>query len=216
MTGDLLKIELRDGTDYSSTSVVEFLPPLLDEFLTDYPELPLLLQGDSGFAKPELYGQCETHRVSYVIRLRENSTLRALASDQLIHRYMFLVTNMDSAPEELIRFYCKRGSMENFIKESKNGFDFAAVSSASKTVNANRLQIHALAYSIFNWFKRLALPAKMRKQQIDTICLKLLKIAARAVHSARYITFKLCSSCPYKDEFYETLENIRGFQLQLE
>ena len=45
---------------------------------------------------------------------------------------------------------------------------------------------------------------------------ELLKIAAKTVHSARYITFKLCSSCPYKDEFYETLENIRGLQPQLE
>lgn len=79
-----------------------------------------------------------------------------------------------------------------------------------------RLQIHALAYNIFNWFKRLVLPAKICKQQIDTIRLKLLKIAAKAVHSARYITFKLCSSCPYKDEFYETPENIHGLQPQLE
>jgi hypothetical protein len=38
--------------------------------------------------------------------------------------------------------------------------------------------------------------------------LKLLKIAAKVIHSARYITFKLCSSCPYKNEFYETLSNI--------
>ena len=37
MTGDLLKIELRNGTDYSSTGVVDFLQPLLNEFLTDYP-----------------------------------------------------------------------------------------------------------------------------------------------------------------------------------
>lgn len=69
-----------------------------------------------------------------------------------------------------------------------------------------RIIVHALAYNIFNWFKRMALPVKMRKQQIDTIRLKLLKIAAKALHSARYITFKLCSSCPYKSEFYETLE----------
>ena len=162
-----------NGTDYSSTGVVEFMQPLLDEFLTDYPELPLLLRGDSGFAKPEIYDQCETNGVSYVIRLKENSTLRALASDidecltettrndmvsyavsygeflyqagswkhprrvvckvekptdQLIHMYTFIVTNMDSAPEELIKLYCKRGSMENFIKESKNGFDKCASS----------------------------------------------------------------------------------------
>ena len=145
---------------------------------------------------------------AYVICLKENSTLRALASeieerltdttrhdmisyavcyggflykagtwkyphrvvckvekptDQLIHRYTFIVTNMDSAPEELVRFYCKRGSMENFIKESKNGFVFTAVSSSSKIVNVNRLQIHALAYNIFHWLKRLVLPAKMRR-----------------------------------------------------
>lgn len=106
--------------------------------------------------------------------------------------------------------------MENFIKKSKNGFDFSAVSSSSKIVNANRLQIHALAYNLFNWFRRLALPVKMRKQRIDTIRLKLLKIAAKVVHSARYITFKLCSSCPYKGEFYETLKNIRNLQVKLE
>ena len=34
--------------------------------------------------------------------------------------------------------------------------------------------------------------------------------------SARYITFKLCSSCPYKNEFYETLSNIGKLNVQLE
>lgn len=261
ITGDLLKIQLRNGTDYSSTGVVEFLQPLLDEFGKDYPDIPLLLRADSGFTKPELYEQCETNGISYVIRLKNNGVLLGLAASvedelmektkddkvsyavaygefyyqasswkyprrvvckvekpigQFIHMFTFIVTNMDAEPEQLIRFYCKRGSMENFIKESKNGFDFGAVSSSSKIVNANRLQIHALAYNIFNWFKRLALSANMRKQQIDTIRLKLLKIAAKVVHSARYITFKLCSSCPYKKEFYETIENIKLLDPKLE
>ena len=106
--------------------------------------------------------------------------------------------------------------MENFIKESKSGFDFAAVSSHSKAVNAKRMRIHIFAYNLFNWFRRLVLPANIRKQQVDTIRLKLIMIAARAVHSARYITFKLCSSCPYKKEFYKTLENIQQPTVQLE
>lgn len=71
-------------------------------------------------------------------------------SGQLVHMFTFIVTNMDSSPEELIHFYCKRGTIENFIKESKNGFDFAALSSFPKVVNANRLHVHALAYNIFN------------------------------------------------------------------
>ncbi len=127
---------------------------------------------------------------------------------QMIHRNTFVVTNMDSSPEILIRFYCKRGQMENFIKECKAGFDMEYVSSSSQIVNANRVQIHALAYNLFNWFRRLTLPEKMKKDRIDTVRLRLLKIAARIVRSARYVVFKLCSSCPFQTEFYETLRNI--------
>ena len=135
---------------------------------------------------------------------------------RLAHMYTFLVTNMDMEPYQIIQFYCGRGRMENFIKEGKSGFGFAAVSSHSKAVNANRMRIHVLAYNLFNWFRRLALPANMRKQQVDTIRLKRIKIAARAARSARYITFKLCSICPYKKEFYKTLENIQQLTVQLE
>ena len=51
--------------------------------------------------------------------------------------------------------------------------------------------------------------------QVDTIRFKRLKIAAKLVRSARYLTFKLCSHCPYKNEFYEILEHICGLK-QLE
>ena len=175
ITGDLIKIHLRDGVAYSCTGVTDFLQPILDEYLNDYPTIHLLLRGDSGFATPDLYKQCEENGTSYVIRL-----------------------------------------MENFIKESKSGFDFSAVSSHNRIVNANRVQVHALAYNIFNWFRRLVLSAKMRKQRIDTVRLKLLKIATKVVHSARYITFKLSSSCPYKEEFYDTLSAIGKLNVQLE
>ena len=167
ITGDLIKIQLRDGATYSCTGVTNFLQPILDEYLNDYPTIHLLLRGDSGFATPDLYKQCEENGTSYVIRL-----------------------------------------MENFIKESKSGFDFSAVSSHNRIVNANRVQVHALAYNIFNWFRRLVLSAKMRKQRIDTVRLKLLKIATKVVHSARYITFKLCSSCPYGKCFKDILNTL--------
>jgi hypothetical protein len=259
ITGDLIKIELRDGAVYSSKGVVDFMQPILDEYNDDYPTIPLLLRGDSAFATPKLYEQCEENGVSYVIRLKENGRLHKLAGEvvdklssatkhnkvdyaveygeflyqadswdyprrvvckvekpanQFTYLYTFIVTNMDSEPYQLIKLYCKRGALENYVKEAKNGFDFASVSSFTKIVNANRLQLHSLAYNIFNWFKRLVLPFKMRKQQIDTIRLKLLKVAAKVVRSARYITFKLCSSCPYKSEFYETLENIGKLQIE--
>ena len=81
MTGDLLKIALRDGNVYSSNGVVEFLQPLLNEFAENCPDIPLFLRGDSGFATPELYRQCEENGISYAIRLKENRILRELAAD---------------------------------------------------------------------------------------------------------------------------------------
>jgi hypothetical protein len=123
---------------------------------------------------------------------------------------------VDHRYENLIRFYCKRGKMENFIKECKSGFDMGYVSSSSQIVNANRVQIHALAYNLFNWFRRLTLPETMKAERVDTLRLQLLKIAGRIVHSARYVFFKLCSHCPFEREFYETLSNIHRFQPLLE
>lgn len=260
MTGDLLKAELRDGTHYCSKDADQFMIPLLQEYRTKYPSLPLYLRGDSGFASPDLYSACEENDCKYAIRLKINQTLLTLAEDkaddlrratkdnmvdyavtygefeyqagtwshprrvvfkiekpvnQMVFLYTFVVTTMGSEPYQILQFYCGRGKMENFIKEGKEGFDFCGVSSKTKLVNANRLQLHMLAYNLFNWFRRLALAARMRKLRIDTIRLKLLKIAARVVHSARYTTFKLCSSCAYKSEFFETLRNIRQLQPQL-
>jgi hypothetical protein len=258
LTGDLLKAELRDGNVYTSNGAVEFIKPLLLEYMDQYPGTDVYLRGDSGFADPKLFDLLEHNGCSYAIRLKANTTLYKEAAyltdelnhltahnkvdyavcygefyyqagsweyprrvvvkaekptDQLTYLYTFIVTNMELKPEKLIQFYCNRGRMENFIKESKNGFDFDSMSSHSKIVNANRLQISVLAYNLFNWFRRFVLPLKMRKLQVDTIRLKLLKIASRIVRGARYITFKLCSSCPYKKEFYETLENICKLQI---
>lgn len=261
MTGDLLKAELRPGAMYCCNGAAAFMKPLMEEYLTNYPETALFLRGDAGFASDELYSLCETHGTSYAIRMKVNPVLKKLASEldselydltqqdtisyaavygefeyrakpwdyprrivckiekpygEMIHMYTFVVTNMDSSPEDLIRFYCKRGLMENFIKECKNGFDMSYVSSSKQIVNANRVQIHALAYNLFNWFRRLALPEKLRKDRIDTLRLKLLKIAVKVVRSARYVFFKLCSHCPFEAEFQETLVNIRRLQPMLE
>lgn len=57
---------------------------------------------------------------------------------------------------------------------------------------------------------------KMSKNLIDTVRLKLLKIAVKVIHSGRYIKFKLCSRCPYKEEVFETLRNIWELAVQLE
>lgn len=211
LTGDLLKAELRDGTQYCSKDSGNFMIPLMQEYRQKHPSLPLYLRGDSGFAAPELYEACEDNDCKYAIRLKENNILLELCSDadaalyratidnaidyaitygefeyqagswsaprrvvfkiekpadQIIHMYTFVVTTMEIEPYQILQFYCGCGNMENFIKEAKSEFDFNAVSSHARLVNANRLQVHALAYNLLNWFCRIVLSAKLKKLRL--------------------------------------------------
>ena len=194
MTGDLIKIQLRDGTQYSCTGVVDFLQPVLDEYLHDYPEIPILLRGDSGFSTPDLYKQCEENGTSYVIRLKENGILRGKASD--------LVDELDEITRNnKVDYAVVYG--EFMYKAKSWPYERRVVCKVEKPENQ---MVYMYTFVVTN----------IRKQRIDTVRLKLLKIAAKVVHSARYITFKRCSSCPYKNEFYETLSNIGKLNVQLE
>ena len=253
ITGDLLRIELRNGTEYCSNNVVEFMKPLFEEFTQKYKFTNLFLRGDSGFAAPELYKQCEDHGCQYAIRLKQNSVLTNKAAglakeldvitkddkvsyacvlgefqyaanswdkerrvickietpqNSIMYQSTFIVTTIHDPPEWVVKYYCKRGTMENYIKEGKNGFDFSAVSSSSMIVNSNRLQLHAIAYNIINWMRRLVFPDTMQDATIDTIRLRLIKIASRIIRHAHKLVFKLCSSCPYKYEFFKIMDNI--------
>ena len=75
---------------------------------------------------------------------------------------------------------------------------------------------HALAYNIFNWFRRLALSANMRKQRIDTVRLKLMKIAAKVVPQQDISHSNCVATAHIKKEFYETLSNIGKLNVQFE
>ena len=225
LTGDLLRAALYDGTDYCSKDSAEFMKPLISEYKKNYPSIQRFARADSGFATPELYDLFEDNDVTYGEFMYKAASWRherrvifkiEKPTNQFTFMYTFVVTNMELEPYQVISYYCNRGRMENFIGECKDGFDFASVSSKSKVVNANRLQLHTLVYNIFNLFRRLVLPEEMRKHLIDTVRLKLLKVATKIVHSGRYIKFNLCSSCPYKDEVFQVFENIWQLKVQLE
>lgn len=134
---------------------------------------------------------------------------------QMIYMYTFVVTSMKSEAQQLIKAYCKRGTMENFIKEGKNEFGFNHVSSQSMTVNANRFLIHALAYNIFNLFRRFVMSKRLRNCNANTIRMAIFKIAGKIVNKSRYKYFKLCSNCVHKNDFIETYINLQQLCVQL-
>ena len=50
----------------------------------------------------------------------------------------------------------------------------------------------------------------------DSAVFRYMIMAGYFEDDARYITFNLCSSCPYKEEFYDTLSAIGKLDVQLE
>jgi hypothetical protein len=127
---------------------------------------------------------------------------------EFLFQFTFIVTNMTLQPRNVIRFYFQRGHMENFIKEAKNGFACGTLSSTDFESNAMKLQLAMLAYNFNNWFRRLCLPKTMNPSRMETLRTKLIKIAGKLVYSGRYWTWKLCSSCVYREAFIQTLQNI--------
>ena len=54
------------------------------------------------------------------------------AANELIFHHEFIITNLSNAvsAEQVYQTYWKRGTMENFIKEAKNGFFFDTTDSS--------------------------------------------------------------------------------------
>ncbi len=57
--------------------------------------------------------------------------------------------------------------------------------------NEVRLQLHALAYNLGNFMRKLALPKAVERWSLTTLREKLIKIGAKVVRHGRYITFQL-------------------------
>src|SRR6516165_10277362 len=110
----------------------------------------------------------------------------------------FLVVNVPGDPRELYEeVYCQRGDMENRIKEQQLDLFAGRTSCHRFLANQFRLLLSAAAYVLVQALRRTALAGTaLARAQVGTIRLRLLKVAARVVVSARRVVFHLASSYP--------------------
>lgn len=256
-TGDFLKAQLRPGNVYTSNGVVEFIQPLIEHYIEHFPEIILFIRADSGFAVPALYDLCEKESVSYIIRLKSNAILQALAEElhpssvitdisktecyfeetiyqakswskprrviiqsvrpagELLFTHSFFVTNLGEtfSPQTIVHSYQKRGTMENYIKEAKDGFGLDQMKSHAFQVNEARMMISLLAYNFTNWLRTLTFPKEQKGMQIATIRTRIVKVASKLVESGRSFYFKLSSSFVYQRFFWDVLTRIQKLQI---
>src|SRR4051812_13903068 len=81
--GHLITAILRPGNVHGSRFVVLVLRRLLRKLRAAWPDIPVEIRADSGFAIPRLYAWCEANAVDYTIGLIPNPVLERMAAPLL-------------------------------------------------------------------------------------------------------------------------------------
>ena len=105
-------------------------------------------------------------------------------------------------------FYNQRGKAEQYIKEGKYAIRWTRLSCRRFRDNADRLQLHALAYNLGNFMRTLALPKEVEHRSLTTLREKLVKIGAKVVRHGRYVTFQLAEMAVPRGLFRKILSLI--------
>ena len=111
-------------------------------------------------------------------------------------------------PENVVAFYNKRGTCEQWIKEGKGAIRWTRLSCRSFAANAVRLQLHALAYNLGNFLRTLATSEPIKDWSLTSLKQKLIKIGAKVVSHGRYVAFQMAEVAIPKNLFADILRMI--------
>jgi hypothetical protein len=108
----------------------------------------------------------------------------------------FVVTTRTQAPEDLYGFYVRRGQSENRIKDLKVHMKADRLSCHRFMANQFRLLLHACAYWLMDALRRKLIERGMRRIQLDTLRLRLIKIGGRVRELLTKIRLHLATGQP--------------------
>ena len=93
---------------------------------------------------------------------------------------------MSLPSRSVVRFYNKRGTAEQWIKEGKQATHWTRLSCHRFRANEVRLQLSVLAYNLGNLWRRLGLPQRIKSWSLTSLKHRLMKTGGRLVKHARY------------------------------
>jgi Transposase DDE domain group 1 len=109
----------------------------------------------------------------------------------------FVVTSKESEePSKLYDWYVKRGEAEGWIKDFKRALKADRLSCHRFFANQFRLLLHAAAYWLLDALRRRLVEAGVRRMQLDTLRLSLVKIGGRVRELTTKVRLHLASGHP--------------------
>jgi len=132
---------------------------------------------------------------------------------ELFPRVGFIVTNMTLPSRAVVRFYNKRGTAQQWIKEGKQAVKMTRLSCHRFRSNEVRLWLSVIAYNLGNLWRRLVLPQRIENWSLTSLQQRLVKTGGRLVKHARYYWLLLAESHLTKRLFGSMLRRIAGLSL---
>ncbi len=105
---------------------------------------------------------------------------------ELFPRVGFIVTTLEADSRAVVRFYNKRGTAEQWIREGKQAVKMTRLSCHRFRANEVRLWLSVIAYNLGNLWRRLGLPKRIDTWSLTSLQQRLVKTGGRLVHHARY------------------------------
>ena len=137
---------------------------------------------------------------------------RAIIKAEWLHKganRRFVVTNLPGSPEHLYDFYTERGgTCEVRIDELKNGLKADRLSCHRFIANQFRLFLHMAAYYLVQRFREALAKTAFATMHIQQLRLRVLKIGAQVLQSARRLWFRLAGGYPWKEIFTRAHERL--------
>lgn len=108
----------------------------------------------------------------------------------------FVVTSRSDQPTHLYDWYIRRGEAEGWIKDFKRALKADRLSCHRFFANQFRLILHAAAYWLLDAVRRKLVEAGVRRMQLDTLRLLLIKIGGRVRQLLTKVCLHLASGHP--------------------
>jgi hypothetical protein len=179
----------QEGIDYTIALITnarleELAAPLLEEAQERYEvhqrKVKLLSEG-----RYQALSWDRERRIIYKAEVMEEGT-----------NTRFLVTNKSDGPKELYNHYTERGETENRIKDLKLALKADRLSCHRFLANQFRLLLHAAAYWLMDTLRKELTEAGVRRMQLDTLRLSLIKIGGRVRELLTKVRLHLASGHP--------------------
>ena len=132
---------------------------------------------------------------------------------ELFPRVGFIVTNLEADSRAVVRFYNKRGTAEQWIKEGKQAVKMTRLSCHRFRSNEVRLWLSLIAYNLGNLWRRLVLPKRIEGWSLTSLQQRLVKTGGRLIKHARYYWLVLAESHLTRRLFASMLGRIAGLSL---